>query len=204
MGSRILLVEGQDDLHVLSALFAAHQVPQTFTLVKTEGITPLLEAVPVRLKTSDLERLGVVLDADEDIQARWAQLRGQLLAAGCEDVPEQPTPGGTLLRVKDGPKVGAWLMPDNRVPGILEDFLAFLIPEQDRLLPRVRSFLESIPEEDRRCPPPRLPKAQIHAWLAVQEQPGKPLGQAITARYLDAHRGTVAPFLAWVRAVFLD
>jgi hypothetical protein len=32
----------------------------------------------------------------------------------------------------------------------------------------------------------------------LQEEPGKPLGQAITARYLDAHSTVVSPFLDWL------
>jgi hypothetical protein len=95
-------------------------------------------------------------------------------------------------------------MPNNKVPGILENFLAFLVPETDKLLPLVDGFLDRIPLEDRRCPNIRLPKARIHAWLAVQEHPGKPLGQAITAKYLNAENAVVAPFLGWIRAVFAD
>jgi hypothetical protein len=204
MDSRVLLVEGQDDRHVLWALFEAHKVPDTFQVEKAGGIEQLLESVPVRLKASDLERFGVVLDADEDIQARWQQLRSRLIASGCGDVPEKPSPLGLVLQMKEGPKVGAWLMPDNTVPGMLENFLAFLIPPSDKLLPLVDRFLDAIPLEDRRCPNVRLPKARLHAWLAVQEHPGKPLGQAITAKYLDAQHSVVAPFLAWIKAMFLD
>lgn len=204
MGLRVLLVEGQDDLHVLWALFQAHSVPETFSVVKADGIEPLLESVPVRLKASNLERFGVVLDADEDSQARWEQLRGRLILSGCKEFPEAPKPGGTVVQMEDGPRVGAWLMPDNKLPGMLESFLAFLVPGPDKLLPRIDRFLDSIPMEDRRCPTARLPKARIHAWLAIQEEPGKPLGQAITAKYLDARQEVVVPFLDWIRALLID
>jgi len=210
MGLRVLLVEGKNDQHVMWALFKAHSVPDIFTVEKAGGVEAnggveqLLESVPVRLKASNLERFGIVLDADEDIQARWEQLRSRLIASGCEDIPAVPSPGGTVVQMKDGPRVGAWLMPDNQVPGMLESFLAFLVPGSDKLLPLVDRFLDGIPTDDRRCPNARLPKARIHAWLAVQEHPGKPLGQAITAKYLDAQRGMLTPFLDWIKAVFID
>ncbi len=204
MGRRVLLVEGSDDQHVLWALFEAHNVPQAFKAEKAGGVEQLLEAIPVWLKASDLERFGVVLDADEDIRPRWEQVRSRITAAGCPDVPTDPRPGGTVLQIPDGPKVGVWLMPDNKVPGMLENFVAFLVPQDDQLLPCVDGFLDGIPLPVRRCPDARRPKARIHIWLALQEEPGKPLGQAITARYLNAHADVVAPFLAWVRAVLVD
>ena len=204
MGLRVLLVEGQDDQHVMWALFGAHALPEVFKVEKAGGIEPLLESVPVRLKASNLERFGVVLDADEDIRQRWEQLRSRLTASGCTDIPKIPDPGGTVIQIQDGPRIGAWIMPDNKVPGILESFLAFLVPGTDKLLSLVDRFLEDIPVEDRLCPKERLPKARIHAWLAVQEEPGKPLGQAITAKYLDAQHDVVGPFLKWIRTVFID
>ncbi len=204
MGVRMLLVEGQDDRHVIWALLKAHNISETFKVEIAGGIEPLLESIPVRLKASNLERFGVVLDADENIQARWEQLRSQLIYGGCKEVPEVPTQLGTVIQMKDGPRVGAWLMPDNTLPGTLESFLAFLVPESDKLLPPVDRFLDGIPLEDRLCPNARLPKARIHAWLSIQEHPGKPMGQAITAKYIDAHRSVVAPFIDWIIAMFID
>lgn len=206
MGRRVLLVEGSDDQHVLWALFKAHQLPQTFKVEKLDngGIESLLESIPVRLKASDLERFAVVIDADEDAQHRWQQLRGRLLTAGFTDVPATPSLHGTITQNADRLTVGAWIMPDNQIPGMLESFIAFLVPTQDRLLRPVDGFLDSIPSDVCRYPPPRRAKARIHTWLALQEEPGKPLGQAITAKYLDAEAHVVAPFLAWVRKVLVD
>ena len=80
-----------------------------------------------------------------------------------------------------------------------------LYPELEaRLLPRVDQFLNGIPEEHRRFPPARLPKARMHAWLAIQEAPGKPLGQAVTAKYLDAKCEHVTTFLAWIQRALVD
>ena len=84
-------------------------------------------------------------------------------------------------------------MPDNRLPGMIEHFLAFLVSDNDKLLPHVDRFLTGIPSADRLFSDSASPKAHIHAFLAVQEKPGKPLGLAITFRYLDAKKIMYVP-----------
>ena len=201
---RLLLVEGRDDEHVVYALRDAHGIPKTFDVARKGGYTELLESIPVELKASDRERLAVILDADEKLQQRWEQLSYRLRQAGCAAVPRRPQPEGTILTVSPGLRFGVWLMPDNRLPGMLEDFLAFLVPEGDDLLPRVDRFLDGIPENLRRFPAPHRCKARIHSWLAIQEEPGRPLGQAITNRYLDAQQSVIEPFLKWIRTALVD
>jgi hypothetical protein len=96
-------------------------------------------------------------------------------------------------------------MPDNRSPGMLEDFVVRLIREDDRTLPFVDRFLDSIPADQRRFSPTHRPKARIHSWLAVSDIPGRPMGQAITAdRLLDGKHPSVSPFIAWIRRALLD
>ena len=60
----VLLVEGKDELHVLSQLLEHHQVPENFRIKNKEGIDVLLETLDVELIAGGLERLGVVIDAD--------------------------------------------------------------------------------------------------------------------------------------------
>ncbi len=202
MNLNVLLVEGKDDLHVCKALFQANETPETFQIEEAGGVEPLLESIPVRLKGSELERLGVVLDADTDLDARWDQLRAIIKTSTGLVPPKQPDPGGTVITLPGEIEFGAWLMPNNQIPGILEDFLAFLVPQGDVLLPRVDRFLESIPAGERRFSESRDAKARLHAWLAIQEHPGRPLGLAITSRYFSGDSEAAAPFLTWITRLF--
>jgi hypothetical protein len=59
----------------------------------------------------------------------------------------------------------------------------------------VQSSVAAIPEAERRFGPLAEPKAIIHTWLAWQKEPGKPLGTAITARFLDPNVAEVADAL---------
>lgn len=204
MGRRVLVVEGPDDQHVMWNLCARHALPETFVVQVAGNDREVLKLLRSEPKASDLERLAVILDADTDLERRWQEVSRALVAAGYRDMPERPAPGGTIVHGPDMPPAGIWLMPDNRLPGILEDFMTFLIPAGDTLLPLVDGFLDGIPASARRFAVKDRSKARMHAWLAAQEQPGRPLGLAIKARYLDAEAAEVAPFLSWLRAALID
>jgi hypothetical protein len=202
---RILLVEGKNDRHVIYAIRDRRGIPNVFDVVERENDGQLLDSIPIELKRSEIERLAVILDADEGgIARRWEQLRSQLADVPGISIPKQPNENGTLILIPDGPLFGVWLMPDNRLPGMLEDFLAFLVPPDDELLPRVDGFLKGIPPSPKRFSEAHRPKSRIHCWLSLQKEPGKPLGQAITARYLDAACHLADPFVRWLRAALVD
>ncbi len=212
---RVLLVEGKDDEKVVRHLCTAHGIPVTFEIHQPEGpqeygqagVDRLLDQVPTRLK-SGTDRLAVVLDADENAETRWIQLRDRLRENGFQGIPNRPSVAGTVvdldLQTRTA-RLGVWIMPNNSLPGMLEDFLAWLVPANDKTLPHVDRFLNGIPAADQLFTDQHKPKARIHSYLAVQEDPGKPLGLAITCKFLDANKTeVVAPFLAWLRAVLLD
>ncbi len=51
--------------------------------------------------------------------------------------------------------------------------------------------------------PIRHSKAKIHTYLAWQEEPGKPMGQAITAKVLHAESETAKVFVEWIKRLFV-
>ena len=63
-----LLVEGPDDKMVILKLIQRHGLKVALAIDPMGGITPLLEALPTELKASDLQRLGVVVDADTSLK----------------------------------------------------------------------------------------------------------------------------------------
>ncbi len=94
-------------------------------------------------------------------------------------------------------------MPDNQTEGILEDFLRFLVPDASPLFAHVTECVATIPSGERRFGPAAEPKVLIHTWLAWQEEPGRPMGTAITARYLDPSVRQVDTLIAWLKKLFL-
>jgi hypothetical protein len=62
----------------------------------------------------------------------------------------------------------------------------------------------NIPAEHRAFSAPHVSKARIHPWLAWQDEPGSPMGQAIGKRDLDAHAPLAESFVDWLRRLMLS
>jgi hypothetical protein len=203
MPNKVLLVEGMDEIHVLGALFYAHKLPDEFEMRQEGGIDGLIETLDVIFDERGIKRVGIVVDADDNVEARWASVRGKLRAAGYRKLPARPDPTGTIITQDEKPTVGVWIMPDNRVPGMLEHFVQFLVPAGDTLWPRARKCLEEC-QDEHRFPAIHFDKAHLHTWLAWQEVPGRPMGQAITLRYLQSDAGHAQIFVSWIQRLFLE
>lgn len=94
-------------------------------------------------------------------------------------------------------------MPNNNVNGMLEDFISFLVPKDDKLLPIVNSTLQTIEQENlNKYPLTHKAKAVIHFWLSLQEDPGTPMGLGITKRYLSIEEETCLVLIQWLNGLF--
>ena len=86
---------------------------------------------------------------------------------------------------------------------MLEDFLIRLIPESSRGL---YELAEQCVAEAARSGDPfkdvHKAKAEIHTWLAWQDEPGRQLHQAGHHRVLDPERPESQPFVHWFRHLF--
>ncbi len=203
-----LLVEGKNDRHVIWALCEKHQIPETFSVeLPTElegGIDELLESIPVRLKQSQLQALGIIVDADQNLQSGWTAVCNRLGQAGYEHLPLQPEPKGTIIAAAGKPRVGIWLMPDNQISGMLENFVTHLIPDNDLLALKAESTLQEIERDNlSQYSLAHHSKAFIHTWLAWQVIPGQPMGLAITANVLQYNKPLAAIFIQWLNRLFL-
>lgn len=234
MGTSVLLVEGDDDQHVMWNLSDIWEVSDIHVLRPGDkpgsdgpgrvsrvagdeqggGVERLLDSIPSRLIESDLDRLAVVVDADyakygHGPKSRWNAIRGQLAKEGYKDLPKSLEANGTVIPLpavggRKPIRFGVWIMPNNRSEGMLEDFVADMIPKEDEALSLVDPFLGSIPKKEWRFTDIHRTKARIHTWLAVSKQPGLRMGQAIKAdSRLNANHPTVKPFLDWIQRVFV-
>jgi hypothetical protein len=87
-GSRVLLVEGADDRHVVDHLLAHHGIAGQFDIEPSGGAEAVLTSLRTRLKFKRLERLGIVLDTDptdehpDAVAHLWLRARNALHRAG--------------------------------------------------------------------------------------------------------------------------
>jgi hypothetical protein len=205
----ILLVEGRDDQHVIWALCKKHNLPETFDVKDCGSIQNLLRELELRLKLGDNNRrIGVVADADLSMKSRWDSIVSILRDTGKYEYHEPVLPKeGIVLDPTDKmfPKIGVWLMPDNSQNGMLEDFIAALAEPDDALMAKSEKVLTELEKEGiQRYKPVHRSKAKIHTYLAWQDMPGRPMGQAITANTLNADSELATKFAEWLRALFCD
>lgn len=202
---RMLWVEGKDDQAVVENLCLKDRTPHVFVVVEKGSVEKVLDGFDLELRAADVERFGIVVDADVDPQARWHSIRSTLNAQGYAEVPERLGPDGIILpATPHRPRFGAWIMPDNAAPGALEDFAATLVPDGDTLWSVAGEAVDGIPDENRRFPAVRRSKAHMHTWLAWQAYPGSPMGQAIGKGDLDAHAPSARRFVSWLRRLMTD
>ena len=204
---RVLLVEGPDDKHVVIHLSERSGLTQNFMIVEKEGKDSLLDSIDVEVDIPGRTVLGIMLDANDDLDARWQAVTGRLNRLRQEDhfdlpdLPAQPKPGGTIINGRL--RIGIWLMPDNRSTGELEDFVGSMIPSGDPVWPRAEAFIDSIPKDDRKFAPGKIQRAKVHAWLAARESP-RPMGLSIRAGDLDTNVSNSTTFVNWLRELFKD
>ena len=195
---RILLVEGGDDEHVVSHLCSCREDIPEYSIRNSNGFPRLKDAIGPEIKVSGRTALGVLADADEYPNRRWQAIVEQLRRVGVNP-PNQIVSGGAI--VGDNPRVGSWLMPDNKAPGQLEDFIESLIPVGDPVWPRAQRYVERIPSADRKFSANKVVRAKVHAWLATRREPRR-MGSAIGTGDLDSGARPAVEFIDWLRRLF--
>jgi hypothetical protein len=198
--SRLLLVEGADDEHVVRRLCERQQDMPDFDIIDKRGFPNLKAAIGPEIKAPGRTALGILVDADDDIEARWNAIAYRLRQAAIDLPPQPTTQGGTVI--EGTPRVGVWLMPDNQSAGELEDFIRRLIPAGDPVWPRAEGYIDGIPADDRQFAAGKILRAKLHAWLATRAEPRK-MGAAIGVGDLDATDPLATQFVAWLRRLFV-
>lgn len=209
--SSLLLVEGIDDFHVVHSLCKKFEInvrnlenPKggDFSVIDCKGIDELFQQIPIWIKSSQtISKIGIVIDADSDLKARW-QTTENILKGLDFDTPNIFPKEGLILS-KNNITIGVWIMPNNNINGMLEDFISFLIPNNDKVEPIVDGLLNEIEKQEiNKYPLIHKSKAKIHTWLSLQEEPGTPLGQGITKKYLDTNSTECLVFIEWLKKLF--
>lgn len=194
---RLLVVEGVNDKHVVRQIARRAGRIATFEIADVGGIEPLLDGIEARVNFAERIALGIVADANNDINARWQSIRNRMPPHIV--LPEQPAKPGII--VVGRPQIGVWLMPNNADHGELEDFVRQMLPPSDPVWPRSERYIQSIPEADRRFMPNKALRAELYAWLATRRDPRR-MGEAIRTRDLAIDGDLCQEFVGWLRRLF--
>jgi hypothetical protein len=202
----ILLLEGTNDWHVVVALCECHQLPENFGLWVCDGDAGVLKKLKALLdKREAYTAIGVVLDADApDLAAKWQGFMEVLKQKGMTCPLDAPDENGTLIpKTDEYPALGLWLMPDNRADGMLEDFCLALA--SGGAVGFAQACVSSAQAQGHASfKANHHSKAVVHTLLAWQDEPGRPLGQAVAARVLNPDLPLAKRFADWLESLFMQ
>lgn len=202
-----LLVEGPDDLFVIARLRELNHLEDNVFIKPCGSVEKAIELfrILIEKQVADNRILGLVIDADSNISGRWQRISQILNESGKYNVPDVLPGDGLVLSPNDSEdtKIGVWVMPDNQLNGMLEDFLAMLAVNDKDLLDEVNATLRIIEEKGvSKYKSVHKAKARIHTFLAWQEEPGVTMGNAIAKSYLRADSEQAVLFVTWLKSLF--
>lgn len=220
--SRILLVEGQDDRHLIwqicrkePSLFSTTRVGHefmtvtllhqgtTFQIIEKGNRREVVNSIRSEVLKSDVEAVGILVDADASVTGCWNSITNGFARTGVT-LPAGPTAGGTIIsKSGDLPRIGIWMMPDNVSSGEVENFVLGMISTGDTVWPLSQNYIDRIPLTQRKFANTRtkIDKAKLHAWLAARKEPGR-MGAAVGAADLSVNASQCQQFLKWITDLF--
>jgi hypothetical protein len=193
-----LLVEGSNDQHVVWNLCDKFNITENFDVIDCKSVDGAFKELKIRLKQSETGTIGIIVDADKDCSTRWRAVR-EILTNNDLPIEDDFSENGFIFKKK--PKIGVWIMPNNKDTGKLEDFFEQLIPEKDNVISEVEKTLQKIENKNvNRYSEKDRPKAKIYTWLAWQKNPGMPMGLTIKSNEnLSTDNETCEKFVTWLK-----
>ncbi len=206
----VLLVEGKQDVRVIPELIEANGVnwgtrKSPIVYIRDyDGYQKLVDpdVIATELQASGLSTLGIVVDADDNPLGRWQSIRSACLKS-IPDIPDILPEEGLIHSTPNGIKFGIWIMPDNKMRGMLETFLTYMIPSgSEKLWQYAQEVAKESKSKGATFTEPHLDKANIYTWLAWQDPPGRQLHQAIMERILNPKHPNAQKFVTWFRNLY--
>lgn len=213
----ILLVEGETDRGFFEALCRMLSLSldvHVATPKDTGGdhnskqgvLTHLTTVLLPQLQDGQLERIGVVVDADrKEHGTGYAKTLERFTQSLDQDGYHLNTAieSGLIFSHNDGlADLGLWIMPNNNDDGILEDWVKQCVhPGESGLYQHGEASIDAIPGEPKFQPWHRT-KAEIATWLAWQKKPEHGLYNAVESDLLNTHAPLFETLRVWLVHVF--
>ena len=213
----LLLVEGVNDCHaVFQLMWLVHRADPVFGINECGSDDKVLDSLASRIVSPRPKQkvLGLVLDADMEgllpgqvIQSRLDQLVARV--GTYYPLPTAFPENGLILDPLAGrpdadrlPKLGVWLMPDNRAYGMFEDLL------MGSLSDHAATYTSAVVRQSKadgiaKFKDVHLSKAVIRTYLAWQDPPDiQYLGLAIKRHVFENIEGECGSFIRWIDRLF--
>lgn len=209
-----LLVEGTSDRGAIAEIIEKNGIPWkknrtgNFPVdIKNCGSDDKVlndKVINTELKQSELEALGLIVDADQNPMGRWDSVK-HMCKNWAVDIPKEIPKNGFICPVHNtaGKQIrfGIWIMPDNQNPGMLENFLANLVADQN-LWKYAEEVVKEAKQKGGTFKDVHTAKANIHTWLAWHDEPGMGFGVAIAKKHLDPCHSNAEAFVRWFKELY--
>jgi hypothetical protein len=214
----LLLVEGRNDCNAIYQLVRlvceADPAFGIFDCGNDEGVLDKISAILVQTIPHQ-KVLGLILDTDiegstekDAVHRRWAQLKARF--GSNYDLPDDFPETGLIVDPQPGrravgtlPRIGVWLMPNNKAFGMFEDLL------MDSLGTRERGYTSNVVTQAKAdgigCyHDSHFSKAVIRTYMAWQEPPDvQYLGLAIQKGHFQNIDAACSGFFDWLWLLFV-
>ena len=208
----VLYVEGKNDLYVVCNLLKENGIELSrcdgpVVVESRDSVSQVLDVMDVAAKAAigRGQPVGFILDADKDAHARWDSVCSRMASFKFRILKRDMKAGRIIKSIGKG-RVGVWMMPyPNAKSGKLEDFLKELIPDGNKVLPIAQDYVKtvsSVVDEGERFKDIDVEKAEVAAWLSVQDPPGNPYGTAVAAHSFLPDKPLAKKFVAWFKELY--
>ena len=211
------LVEGVNDCHAVYQLIRlVRGTEPSFGIHECGNDDKVLDSLAARVISARPKQkvLGLILDADIDGISRDGviQSRRDQIADKVGDLYEVPaafpedglilTPKASIVTANPLPKLGVWLMPNNKAFGMFEDLLMSSLPEV------AADYTTKVVKQSKRdgiakYKDTHLSKAVIRTYMAWQDPPDvQYLGLAIQKGAFERVESECQQLLDWLTRLF--
>ncbi len=177
-----------------------HEWPAYITVGNSADEVLKENGLIAQLQETSVKALGIVVDANNKFQVRWERIREFCRKHG-GTVPDNCPDDGLIVDGILGTRFGAWIMPNNKDSGMLENFCHEMITSD-----ALWNYAQNCANHAKNLNAPFIDahayKAHIHTWLAWQNPPGERMGSAITKKILNPVMGRGKPFGGWFRKLY--
>ena len=186
---KLLVVEGNDEKNFFEELFR-HMAKENITdILDVGGKDNFKNSMPALTKIStfnDVEAIAVIRDANGSCQSAFDSVK-RILKENELLPPKKP---GEFSR--GNPKVGIFIMPDNKNCGMLENLCLETVADEAGM-ECVNRFIDCANQLEN---PPKnkdIPKAKIQAFLAIMPEVPHRLGIGAKKGYWDFDSAPLEP-----------
>lgn len=170
------------------------------------GIGNVSFALTEALNKPDIKNIGIVVDANKVGPKSRFDALVHTISESLElnkAIEYSLDSAGFVGNFIAGLRIGIWVMPDNISNGYLEHFAASLINSGDPTFEFAQEKLVEYRGTDYcNFKEVKQQKALVHTYLALQKEPGHPLGLAVKEKYLNAHSKKADAFVTWFENTF--